>query len=169
MWSTGETTSSIDGLIGGTYSVTVTDGDGCNTVCTTNISSIGGPECTVSTTDAECGANTGAAFASATGGSGVYGYLWNTGATTPTISGLAPGPYSVTVTDSKGCITVCNTIVSTSGTNCASVGDTVWEDTNGNGIFDGSETGLEGVIVTLFDADTNIAIGTMTTLSLIHI
>ena len=35
------------------------------------------------------------------GGSGGYTYLWNNGATTPVITDLAPGNYSVVVTDSK--------------------------------------------------------------------
>jgi serine-aspartate repeat-containing protein C/D/E len=33
----------------------------------------------------------------------------------------------------------------------ASLGDYVWEDTNADGIQDGTETGINGVTVTLFD------------------
>jgi uncharacterized repeat protein (TIGR01451 family) len=40
----------------------------------------------------------------------------------------------------------------------ASLGDYVWEDTNADGIQDGTETGINGVTVTLFDStDTQIA------------
>ena len=37
------------------------------------------------------------------GGTPNYTFLWTTGATTTAITGLAAGPYGVTITDSKGC------------------------------------------------------------------
>lgn len=46
-----------------------------------------------------CGNATGYAIAYAFGGVSPYSYQWSNGATTDTISGLAPGLYSVTVTD----------------------------------------------------------------------
>lgn len=45
------------------------------------------------------GASNGALTASAINGTAPYTYAWSTGATTATISGLAPGYYSATVTD----------------------------------------------------------------------
>ena len=167
LWSANamsQTTQVINDLDAGMYSVTVTDSAGCDVVCTTMIESIGGPSCTTSVVDAECGVNSGAVFASAAGGTGPYSYLWNTGATSPTISGLAPGPYSVTVTDEKGCQTVCQAVVLTSGANCGEVGNLVWNDLNGDGIYDPTnEPGLPGVTVTLFDAETGEAITSMIT------
>jgi len=52
-------------------------------------------------TDATCGVDNGTAAVTATGGSGVYTYLWNTSPaqTTNTASGLSPGTYIVTVTN----------------------------------------------------------------------
>jgi uncharacterized repeat protein (TIGR01451 family) len=50
---------------------------------------------------ATCGNNTGYAYAWANGGSPPYTFQWNNGATTDTITGLAPGTYSVTVTDAN--------------------------------------------------------------------
>jgi serine-aspartate repeat-containing protein C/D/E len=44
----------------------------------------------------------------------------------------------------------------------ASLGDYVWYDVNGDGVQDGSETGLVGIVVNLYDADTNV-IDTTTT------
>jgi len=38
------------------------------------------------------------------GGTGPYFYAWNTGATTPTVTGLPEGTYSVVVNDKHGCI-----------------------------------------------------------------
>lgn len=56
----------------------------------------------VSTTPADAGTN-GTAAVNAGAGYPPYAYLWSTGATTPSISGLAPGQYAVSVTDSRGC------------------------------------------------------------------
>jgi hypothetical protein len=49
------------------------------------------------------GASDGSAMASATGGTLPYTFLWSNNQTTSTISNLEAGPYSVTVTDIKGC------------------------------------------------------------------
>ncbi|HRO99951.1 MAG TPA: SprB repeat-containing protein, partial [Flavobacteriales bacterium] len=46
-----------------------------------------------------CNYPNGQIYAAANGGVGPYTYLWSTGATTAVIGGVAPGTYSVTVTD----------------------------------------------------------------------
>ena len=48
-----------------------------------------------------CGAPSGAIDISVTGGTPPYAYQWSNGAITEDITGLLPGPYSVTVTDSN--------------------------------------------------------------------
>ena len=53
---------------------------------------------------ARCGLDNGAARALAINGIPPYTYLWSTGGTTPTITGLAPGTYTVTVTDDLGAV-----------------------------------------------------------------
>ena len=61
------------------------------------------PVATVSVTHVTCfGADNGMASVSVLGGTMPYTYSWSNGATTATISNLAPGPISVTVTDSTG-------------------------------------------------------------------
>ncbi len=49
--------------------------------------------------DCLCGNPNGFATATASGGTPPYSYLWSNGATTETAQGLAPGTYTVTVTD----------------------------------------------------------------------
>jgi hypothetical protein len=49
------------------------------------------------------GGSDGSLTASATGGSGNFTYLWASGETTPSLTGLAAGTYSVTTTDASGC------------------------------------------------------------------
>jgi hypothetical protein len=53
--------------------------------------------------EVECNGATGTATAIVTGGTGDYDYLWSTGETTPSISGLPNGQHWVMVTDENGC------------------------------------------------------------------
>lgn len=105
LWSTGATTPKITGLTAGNYSVTVTDANGCKKVSTITIQ---GKECLLtvvsSGTSVTCaGLEDGSATAIPANNTGNAEYLWSNGATTQTISGLAPGGYSVIVTDNIGC------------------------------------------------------------------
>ncbi len=50
-----------------------------------------------------CGQNQGGITATGTGGVAPYSYSWNTGAVGASISALAAGTYTVTVTDNSGC------------------------------------------------------------------
>ncbi|MFK7925580.1 MAG: SdrD B-like domain-containing protein, partial [Bacteroidia bacterium] len=50
---------------------------------------------------------------------------------------------------------------------CSSIGDLVWEDTNGNGILEGGESGVDGILITLLECingtKTNTVVSTTTT------
>jgi hypothetical protein len=104
-WSTGATTQSIANLAPGTFTVDVLDTNGCP--ATLNVA-IAEPAALASnattTTETAAGANDGTATANPTGGTTGYAFLWNNGATTQTIAGLAPGTYTVAVTDANGCV-----------------------------------------------------------------
>ncbi|MPM16304.1 hypothetical protein SDC9_62682 [bioreactor metagenome] len=104
VWSTSpvQNTQTSTGLGAGTYYVTVSDGT-CSTIDTAQIIDIGGPALTMSGLTDYCNQGLGTASVVATGGTGTYTYLWNTSATTSSISGLVAGTYSVTVDDGGGC------------------------------------------------------------------
>ena len=104
-WSNGATTQDISGLSGGTYSVTITDGNGCTSLKTYVVSE---PSAALSisgtVTDENCyGDNQGAISLNVTGGTAPYSYSWNQGSITKDISALGQGVYQVTVTDANGC------------------------------------------------------------------
>ncbi len=70
LWSTGATTSSINNLAAGAYTVTVTDNNSCTASNTVIVNNIDGPTATISSsTNISChGGNNGAATVTASGG-----------------------------------------------------------------------------------------------------
>ncbi|HEX2900900.1 MAG TPA: T9SS type A sorting domain-containing protein, partial [Bacteroidia bacterium] len=106
MWSTGDTTASLGGLPAGTYHVTVTDGQSSLATDSIVITAPAALLMSISGDTIACEfASTAALVSTVTGGQdcAAYTYLWNTGATTPTLTGLPAGTYVLTVTDSLGC------------------------------------------------------------------
>ncbi|MFK8102967.1 MAG: hypothetical protein AB8G15_10600 [Saprospiraceae bacterium] len=98
-WSTGETSSSITPMIDGTYTVTITDANGCVVEATVTINSAPCNDLLIFIDNPQ-------AFTLITGYSGgtpPYTFLWSTGATTSSISAPGSGTYSVTITDVNGC------------------------------------------------------------------
>lgn len=104
LWSTGATGSSISGLSAGVFTVTVIDNNNCEEVQGIILSSPSLLVLSLSSTDETIpNANDGTATATASGGTSPYTYNWSTGDTGPFIDNLAPGTYTVTLTDDEGC------------------------------------------------------------------
>ncbi len=89
-------------LPNGNYRVTVTDGNGCTTSQSYSITEPDPIELTFSSTNAQNGLN-GSVALEVTGGTGDYTYDWSSGATTRDVVDLAPGTFTVVVTDENGC------------------------------------------------------------------
>ena len=117
-WSNGVQTPEATNLSAGVYQVTVTDAEDCSATINVNIPE---PDLLVANAQATAetanGANDGTASAAPTGGSPDYAYLWSNGETTEEIANLAPGVYTVTVTDANGCSAVQS--VTVNSFNCA--------------------------------------------------
>ncbi len=104
LWSNGFTTPTISGLQAGTYTVTVTEFGGCTAIATAIVTQPPAIALVTQHTDVACnGQLTGTASVAASGGTGGFTYAWSNGANTAAVSGLAAGPYTVTVTDANGC------------------------------------------------------------------
>ncbi|MFN5793948.1 MAG: gliding motility-associated C-terminal domain-containing protein, partial [Bacteroidota bacterium] len=87
----------------GTYSDTIVNSNGCDSIIQLNLTITGLPIVTAVSDSASCGLPNGTATAITTGGSGNYSYAWSNGATGNSVTGLAAGSYSVIVTDQNGC------------------------------------------------------------------
>ncbi|WP_417609372.1 HYR domain-containing protein [Owenweeksia hongkongensis] len=104
-WSNAATTASIQGVAAGTYTVTITDANGCTSSKSATVTEPAVlTAATVVDSNVSCNGNAdGGATASALGGTMPYLYSWSNGATTASITGIAAGTYSVTITDANGC------------------------------------------------------------------
>ncbi|MBL4577516.1 MAG: T9SS type A sorting domain-containing protein, partial [Flavobacteriales bacterium] len=108
IWSDafGQTNASATGLPAGTYTVTVTDANGCTSDTSVTIFNTGGPTINTTSSNVSCngGAN-GEAAATISNGIGPFTYAWDdvNAQTNQTATGLPAGTYNVTVTDVNGC------------------------------------------------------------------
>ena len=115
-WSNGLNTTTIDNLTAGTYSVTVTDSNGCTTTNSITINQPNILNANISSLNVACNAaNNGSASVTATGGTSPYYYNWSNGSISNSVNNLAIGNYSVTVTDANGC-TASNSVIITEPT-----------------------------------------------------
>jgi len=104
LWSNNATTQDLNGLVAGTYTVTVFDALGCTK---TGSATVGQPtdlslSWTINTVSC-FGGNNGAINLTTTGGTPAYTFAWSNFATTQDLTGLVAGTYTVTVTDINGC------------------------------------------------------------------
>lgn len=112
LWSNTQTTQMVSNLIAGVYTVTLRDINGCTSSRSVTIGQPPALNLSFTTQNVTCfGGNTGAATANPGGGSPGYGYLWNNAQTTPTISNLLAGNYTVTIRDANGCTLVRSTTI----------------------------------------------------------
>ncbi len=112
-WSpTGGNTNNATGLPQGNYFITVNDANGCVATASVIVNQPTPITVTVTTTNAGCNTNNGTATANTGGGTGALTYSWiPSGGNTNTAVGLAPGNYSVTITDANNCSVTSNTTI----------------------------------------------------------
>ncbi len=105
-WSSGAVSQTVTGLSANTYTVTVTDVNGCTSVSSVVLNNLTGPTATIqSESTIGCnGASSGSASVTTFGGTSGFTYSWTpSGGTGITASNLGANSYTVTVTDANGC------------------------------------------------------------------
>ncbi|MBK8968954.1 MAG: hypothetical protein IPM36_20230 [Lewinellaceae bacterium] len=112
-WSNGPVSQDINFLSADTYTVTVTDQNGCTK---TTSATVGEPDPLFALGIADnvaCkGGSTGAISLTVIGGTPGYTYAWTSGPTTQDLNNISAGTYTVTVTDARGCTTTSSATVS---------------------------------------------------------
>jgi len=116
-WATsGGVGITASGLTAGTYTVTLTDNNGCVATATATITEPLGLNINMAGTQATCGSSNGTATATPSGGTGAYTYMWSPiGTTGATATGLSAGTYTVSVNDANGCTSTASVQVTNPG------------------------------------------------------
>jgi subtilisin family serine protease len=103
-WSNGSSSQDIIGVNSGNYSVMVTDANGCSQSINASVDQVSSLSASLSTSNVSCfGLADGVVSLTVNGGNGPYTYLWNNGSSNASITSVAAGNYSVTITDNAGC------------------------------------------------------------------
>ena len=115
-WSTGASAQTVSSLSPATYTITVTDHNGCTAASTVAISNVPGPSASIAPGNniaVKCyGTATGSLSVSVSAGTSPYTYSWSNGATSATIANVAAATYTVTVLDANGCSSQTNATIS---------------------------------------------------------
>ncbi|MES2132171.1 MAG: PKD domain-containing protein [Bacteroidota bacterium] len=177
-WTGGGGSGSVTtGLVSGTYSVTVTDNNGCTLVSSATIGNTpGGTAAITGSTNITCnGANNGILTANmVTAGTAPFTYSWTptpgAGQGASTATNLAPGTYTCKITDFYGCIataigsltqpTPLTAIMNSNNVKCfgTATGTVSAAGTGGTGPYTYNWTTLPSTLTTV----NNVAIGTYT-------
>lgn len=101
------------GLSARTYSVIVTDMNGCSQMNTTTITQPTALSVSVTNTqNVSCyGLSNGAIGVNANGGTAPHSYMWSNSQTSSVATGLSSGNYTITITDANGCSAVAYTTI----------------------------------------------------------
>jgi hypothetical protein len=99
-----QTTQVASSLCAGSYTVTVTDNDGCTSTSSVLVTQPLALTLSANITNATCtGCSDGVVDATPGGGVGNYQYTWSNGATTQDISGVSSGTYTLCIEDANLC------------------------------------------------------------------
>jgi hypothetical protein len=102
LWSTGATTQSITVNASGSYTVTVTNANGCSQTSAATAVTVNTNPAPTTSPSGNVSINQGSTVTISVNGS-FNSYLWSNGATTSSITTGTAGSYTVTVTNASGC------------------------------------------------------------------
>lgn len=103
----------VSNLPAGNYTITATDAAGCVQIKTVTLTAPNSPTLnSITPTSETCaGSNDGSVSVSVSGGNGTLTYSWSNSQSGSVINNLAPGAYSVTITDASNCSVSASTII----------------------------------------------------------
>jgi PKD repeat protein len=137
-WSSGETTTFIDSLVGNTvYPLTLTDANNC--VANANVYVPATPAVTVTALDISPSCYNicdGKGVPTISGGTAPFDYYWSDGSINDTLYNACAGTYNLTVTDAAGCIDTASIVI----TNPSQISPSVISNNASCGDNDGNAT-----------------------------
>lgn len=134
-WSTGATTEDLGAVATGSYSLVVTDANGCTASANATVNQPTALTLALDITHATSGDN-GSIAAQVSGGTNPYSYLWDdpNAQTSATAINLAAGVYEVLVQDANGCSALASGEILAGSIDC--VKPTMTITPNGDGVND---------------------------------
>lgn len=104
-WINGDTTEDLTNVEGGIYTVMITDNNGCTTTELVDLAPLSSQMSIDGwANDGQCMINDGGVQINQVfGGTAPYTFLWSNAQTTQNLTNVAPGVYSVVVTDDNNC------------------------------------------------------------------
>jgi len=136
----------VSGLNAGSYTLNITDANGCSSNEPYSVNPLPLPVASVSVTAAKCnGTSTGSANVSVSSGTPVFDFRWSNGVTGSSgggdlFTGMSAGSYTVTVNDANGCSATAATAISQPGALITQLSST-------NILCNGQSSGSAGVNV----------------------
>lgn len=152
----------VGNLPPGTWTVTVTDDNGCSSTEDVTIGAGDTIFTTMGSVESLCASPTGQAWISATGGDGNFSFIWDDGTSGDTLNDVTSGWYFATVTDGNGCQTTDSVFVPfepgpVSGLNAADTVIESGETTQLFGFGNGDFTWFPDSTLSCVDCDNPVA------------
>lgn len=111
-WSTGHAVYEVNNMFAGSYQVTVTDAWGCSGQSSVTLVTPSAMVVEMTPVSPKCyNTHDGQVNVLTTGGVSPYTYAWNNASTSQTLTNVAAGTYSLTITDAAGCSTSRNVTI----------------------------------------------------------
>ena len=159
LWSNDADQHMINQLAPGSYSVSVSDINGCSTDINVNVAASQTQSCSITIEYGNCNSEDNMAEIEVLNGSGDYSYTWSDGFQKQNRESIIPGFYTVTVTDLQlSCQTYCSIDVEDQSNQCSTISSFIWNDLDADGIQDNIEPGLGEVSITLFTLNKTTAV-----------
>ncbi len=117
IWSNGATNNCVTISTAGTYTVTITDLNGCTSSCSQTVTENSLPACSISGSNVICNGQSTVLCVP----SGASGYIWSNGATNNCVTISTAGTYTVTITDLNGCTSSCSQTVTENSLSACSI------------------------------------------------
>jgi SprB repeat len=141
--TTYQSSNFFTGLVGGTYTLTVKDANGCTNAVVVTITSSPAPQLTAIPATATCGSNNGNITAFGSSGTAplqysINGNIYQAG---NVFTNLTPGVYAVTVKDANGCMATVSVTIPNSAAPTVSAISTAAACNNVNGTITASGNG----------------------------